>query len=87
MQLAVRLGHRGQRVVAQLRAAHLVRAEHRGAARADRDLVHPLDERVEVLAAGPWRERLIFRSASGPRGEASSRVPGDTSSAAVVTGP
>ena len=32
--------------------------EHRGATRADRDLVHLLDEGFEVLAARPRRERL-----------------------------
>ncbi len=39
-------------------AAHLMRTEYRGTARADRDLVHLLDEGLEILAAVPRRERL-----------------------------
>jgi hypothetical protein len=58
VQLAVRFRDRRLRVAAEFCAAHLVRAENRGTARADRDLVDLLDEGVEILAAIPRCEGL-----------------------------
>jgi hypothetical protein len=58
VQLAIWFRDRRLRVAAQLCAAHLVGTEHRGTTRADRDMVHLLDERLEVLTAFPRREGL-----------------------------